>query len=243
VVEGYIDPGLADDVVGRIDVTTTFVGQELNIEYLFGLFLETTRQNATQLIGSPVRSQIQSVALQPPVTSVSFITDMYYSTVDYTIPLQIDMFINWDDSLAIRSYDATLRRWDQLFDYLMPRLAPAIAEEFGETYEPGVSNITNLIARRAATDVCEIAMEHCLGENQQYDSLDHCMHFLTVETPFGRPYEGGLNTGWCRYVHKNMVKYRPDVHCDHIGPSGGDMCIARDYMEIVDEVPFTHTLL
>ena len=25
-------------------------------------------------------------------------------------------------------------------------------------------------------------------------------------------------------IDKNMVKFRPEVHCPHIGPSGGDMC-------------------
>jgi hypothetical protein len=29
---------------------------------------------------------------------------------------------------------------------------------------------------------------------------------------------------WCRYIHKNMVSFRPSVHCLHIGPSRGDMC-------------------
>ena len=40
-----------------------------------------------------------------------------------------------------------------------------------------------------------------------------------------------------------MVKYRPEVHCPHIGPTGGDMCIDRDYIEVVDTNPFNQTLL
>lgn len=40
-----------------------------------------------------------------------------------------------------------------------------------------------------------------------------------------------------------MVKYRPEVHCPHIGPTGGDMCIDRDYAQVVDTNPFNQTLL
>ena len=41
----------------------------------------------------------------------------------------------------------------------------------------------------------------------------------------------------------DIVKYDPYVHCPHIGPTGGDMCIARDYIEITETVPFNSTLL
>jgi hypothetical protein len=43
-------------------------------------------------------------------------------------------------------------------------------------------------------------------------------------------------------MHKNMVQFRPQVHCPHIGPTGGDMCIARDYLDIVMGYPFSETL-
>lgn len=33
-----------------------------------------------------------------------------------------------------------------------------------------------------------------------------------------------VQTTWCRYIHRNMVPIRPNIHCAHIGPSGGDMC-------------------
>ena len=39
-----------------------------------------------------------------------------------------------------------------------------------------------------------------------------------------------------------MVQFRPQVHCPHIGPTGGDMCIARDYLDIVMGYPFSETL-
>lgn len=30
------------------------------------------------------------------------------------------------------------------------------------------------------------------------------------------------------YLFDGQVRYRPQIHCDHIGPTGGDMCTARD---------------
>jgi hypothetical protein len=31
----------------------------------------------------------------------------------------------------------------------------------------------------------------------------------------------------CRHLHVPMLPLRPNVHCPHIGPSGGGMCIDR----------------
>jgi len=53
---------------------------------------------------------------------------------------------------------------------------------------------------------------------------------------------GFLQTVLCRSVHKNMVSFRPQVHCPHIGPTGGAMCIARDYLQVAMGYPFTETL-
>ena len=35
----------------------------------------------------------------------------------------------------------------------------------------------------------------------------------------------GRDTLLCRMVHQNMVPLRPEVHCPHIGPSGGGYCV------------------
>ena len=51
-----------------------------------------------------------------------------------------------------------------------------------------------------------------------------------------------FQTVLCRYIHQNMVSFRPEVHCPHIGPTGGGMCIARDYIQVATGYPFTETL-
>lgn len=59
----------------------------------------------------------------------------------------------------------------------------------------------------------------------------------------------GRNTLLCRMVHQNMVPYRPDVHCSHVGKTGGGYCgDDKDYVKTVTEdffhnapyIPFGH---
>lgn len=38
----------------------------------------------------------------------------------------------------------------------------------------------------------------------------------------------------CRHLHVPMLPLRPSVHCPYINPTGGDMCIARDYRQVVE---------
>ena len=50
---------LADDVLGRIDITRTFKGRELNTEYLFGLFANlAATPESLSLLGVPVSYEI-----------------------------------------------------------------------------------------------------------------------------------------------------------------------------------------
>ncbi|KAK0243904.1 hypothetical protein EDD85DRAFT_179726 [Armillaria nabsnona] len=254
--EGFLDPAsiveqgkastLANNVIGRVDITTNFVGQELNIEYLFGLFLEGSKANTTQLIPTPVGFTPQALVIEQPVVFVSLIFDAFFKTVNLTLPLQIDVIVRFDDTnMMITSYDVTFRRWSQFWDYFIPLLVPKAAEELIAANTTGVdySNSTDIIVHRAAADICTEAQTYCLGKDQQYESYEQCIHFLTKELPFGASWSGGENTGFCRYIHKNMVKYRPEVHCPHVGPTGGDYCIPRNYTDIVLNPPFNESLI
>lgn len=103
-----------------------------------------------------------------------------------------------------------------------------------------------------------------------YTKLNYLSWFL-MQTTWCRwirkPNSSAINRLWWFLLHadKNMVKYRPDVHCPHIGPSGGDMCsevtllfwvdhdsdnshnrwwtVARNYIDIVETFPFRSTLV
>ncbi|KAJ3800613.1 hypothetical protein GGU11DRAFT_676902 [Lentinula aff. detonsa] len=240
VFNGSVPSPLSSDVVGRVDAITTFVGQDLNAEFLFGLFYQDTLlATTTQLIGIPTGITIQSAVVEPPVVAVSYISSMAFPTVNMTVPLQIDMFMAYDDeSMKVVSYDAILRRIDELMAYTSPVLAPQIAEELNSTS----TNVTELIELKTAADVCAVSSLYCTGQYQQYESQDACLTFMST-LPFGESWQGGMNTGWCRYIHKNLVQFRPNIHCPHIGPSGGDMCMDRNYLNVTSAAPFNQTLL
>ena len=76
-----------------------------------------------------------------------------------------------------------------------------------------------------ADGICGNHDRYCNGTNTQYEDLNACMTYLTKQTRFGQAYELGADTLVCRMVHENMIPYRPDIHCPHIGPSGGGMCV------------------
>ncbi|PBK97324.1 hypothetical protein ARMGADRAFT_634355 [Armillaria gallica] len=227
-------------------MTTNFFGKEINVEYLYGLFLAGARANTTQLIPTPIKTVPQALVIEQPVAFVSFITDFFFSSVNLTFPLQIDVIVRFDDeTMKVTSYDATLRRWSEFWDYFIPLLVPKAAEELMAANTIGVDygNSTDIIVHRAVTDICTVAQTYCVGDNKQYDSYDQCFEFLTKKVPFGAAWSGGGNTGFCRYIHKNMVTYRPEVHCPHIGPTGGHYCIARNYTDVVLNPPFHESLI
>jgi len=93
---------------------------------------------------------------------------------------------------------------------------------------------------KLAQSICKTAQTNCVGDNQQYDSMEECYHHLTTQTPFGQAHQMGMDTILCRMVHQNMVPFRPDVHCSHIGPSGGGYCTNdRTYIDTVSRPFFT----
>ncbi|KAK0226494.1 hypothetical protein IW262DRAFT_1267219, partial [Armillaria fumosa] len=243
VISGSSSPALADDCVGRVDVMTTFHGSLLNTEYLYGVFSNISSLNTTQLIGVPSGLSIQSLAIEGPIVSASVILAAYYKTIDHTLPLQTDIWMRFDDDLKIESYDISLRRFPWAFDFFLPKLAPTIAEELGVSYNGTDADNQALAAQRAIVDICNTAMEYCTGDNQVYDSNESCRQFLTNEVPFGEAWQGGQNTTMCRYIHKNIVQLRPEVHCPHISPSGGDVCIPRSYENVTEDYPFASTLV
>ncbi|KAK0487759.1 hypothetical protein IW261DRAFT_1558803 [Armillaria novae-zelandiae] len=228
---------LADNVVGRIDITINFVGQELNIEYLYGLFLEGATANTTQLIGTPVTTVPQTLVVEQPVVFVRFITDLLFRT-----------------TVKVTSYDAILRRWSEFWDYYIPLLVPKTAEELMAANAAGVddTNSTDVVVHRAAADICTEAQTYCLGENQQYELYKKCVHFLTKEVPFGENANRLLS----------ICPQDPDVHCPlNVGLPGADYCskpgiptldrtfpdrllaVPRNYTDIVLNPPFNESLI
>ncbi|KAK0189483.1 hypothetical protein F5146DRAFT_1138888 [Armillaria mellea] len=214
----------ADDCVGRVDLFNTIIGVQSNTEYLYGLFSSVAQLNTTQLIGVPIEASIQSLAIQGHIVSASISMPMFYRTVAYTLPVQIDLRLSFNDRLKIQSYDVTFRRLPEALAYLIPKLAPEMSKELNRTYT--VSNVSDLVCSTSGTRYL-----HRIGE------------FVLQNVTFGQIWQADQNTGICRYIQKNVVMFRPDEYCANIGPSGGSTCIDHDYVNVTTDFPFASNLV
>jgi hypothetical protein len=79
-----------------------------------------------------------------------------------------------------------------------------------------------------AQDICGVAMHYCQGNNTQYSSFEQCAGFL-ASIPEGSWYRANSNSVICRQYHAWLATIDPDMHCSHIGPSGGGKCIDFQY--------------
>lgn len=152
------------------------------------------------------------------ITAASTVITFTSTLLETEVPITIDTFIAWDDEGRVLQYDATFR-W---FNFLLDAFIAKAGERFG-TSSPAetVAALTAVLAK----SICQIHDNYCTGENQQYDDNASCLQFLTEGVRFGEDYELGRNTLLCRSIHQQMVQYRPDVHCSHIGLTGGGMCV------------------
>ncbi len=176
---------LAPTAILSNDLSLAFVGSQLNTgswtsrhysilssdltsEYLYGLFSDVASLNTTQLLGVPTDASVQSLAIEGSIVSASVILSMLYKTISYTLPVQADMWLDFNDALKIRSYDVSFRRFPEAFAHLLPKLGPQIATELEMEYS--AANLSTLVAQRAAIDICNVSAEYCTGDNQQYSS-------------------------------------------------------------------------
>ncbi|KAJ5280063.1 hypothetical protein N7478_005435 [Penicillium angulare] len=215
----------ASDVQGRVDITRTFDGDELNREYIFGLFADPTH---ISLVGVPVNYSITQFAANDRIASATTIVTFNATTFDVLVPVTIDTWIEFNEDGKIAQYDATFR-W---FEYLLDTLIEATAIKIKATStDKAVAYVADVLAKT----ICNTHEQYCTGSNKQYADTGTCYDHLTQSIRFGKSYELGRNTLLCREVHEHMVQYRPDVHCPHIGPSGGGYC--------VDDMNYTQTVL
>ncbi|RFU29087.1 hypothetical protein B7463_g7214, partial [Scytalidium lignicola] len=208
----------AENVLGRVDITRTFDGRELNTEYMFGLFANlAANPNALSLLGVPLSYEILQFAANDYITSATARIMFNFTSLNLMVPVEVGLWHAWNDQGQVLQYDATFKWFDWLLDYVVDSSMPL----FGvNTTTAAVGVLTDLLAQ----SICATATEFCVGANLQYDNTTDCYNYLTQDVRFGEAYELGRNTLLCRMVHQNMVPYRPGVHCPHIGPSGGGYC-------------------
>jgi hypothetical protein len=217
-----------------VDITRTFDGRELNNEYIFGLFSEPDHLS---LVGVPIAYSITQFTANGNIASATTVVTFNSTSFGVVIPVTIDTWIEWDAQQKIVQYDATFR-W---FGPLLEALLKAQAARMNTT---DLAVVRAALTQRLADTICQTHEDNCKGENQQYENRDACMDFLTNKTRFGQAYELGRDTLLCREVHELMVKYRPDIHCSHIGPTGGDYCVDDlSYEQVVLEKYFRDSFI
>ncbi|KAK0486427.1 hypothetical protein IW261DRAFT_797208 [Armillaria novae-zelandiae] len=223
---------LSPDVVGRVNMMMTLNGIKNNTEFLYGVPMEVIQANTTQIIGYPTNASVESLSIQHYVVSASVVFSMYHATMSLTTPLQVDLWLNFDDDLLISAYDLTIRNLPKAFSFLASVLSEQIAHEMP------VGNSTDAASSRMAADICMAATEFCTGGNQQYDSYDSCFETLSRNVTMD-----SLDQSFCRYFVKDMVPSRPSIHCPSLGPSGGDMCFNANFAEETTTYPFASSFV
>jgi hypothetical protein len=154
------------------------------------------------------------------------------------------------------------------FRYLQWQLTSTISTIATTLNLSSTVDLTPILHEKLATSICTTATKFCNGTNLQYQNQTACENHLVNETRFGEGWEWGMDTVSCRMVsrivyrfavtillfkgvytdgyqtqiHQNMVPLRPEVHCPHIGPSGGGMCVDdRTYIGNLEENYFVNT--
>ena len=194
--------------------TRTFDGAELNTEYLFGLFTDPSH---VSLIGIPVAYEIIQFTGNDNIASATALATFNLTTFGIQLPVFVDTWMTWNEKGQITQYDAVFR-W---FSFILDTLLGAVATRINGTAAQAQAYTANLLA----TTVCDSHQTYCNGTNTQYSSTAECKDFLLNKIRFGTSYELGRNTLLCRSIHEQMLKYRPSVHCSHVGPTGGGKCV------------------
>ncbi|KAI5198617.1 hypothetical protein E4T39_06668 [Aureobasidium subglaciale] len=260
---------LSEDILGRVDATRDYAGRELNTEYLFGLFANIAlNPDAFTLLGYPINYTFTRFLGQRNVVSFAAIVEYKLPVTGTTIPQELDFWVTYNDKGEISQYDgyvvvppiiySSSSRFSSSsfptlaakraninasnFRYLQWQLNSTIATIAKLQNLSTTTDLTPLLHAKLANSICGTAMTFCNGTNLQYESQAACEDYLGKQTRFGEGWEWGMDTVACRMIHQNMVPLRPDVHCEHIGPSGGGMCVDdRTYVGNLEEDYFVNT--
>lgn len=210
----------AENIIGRVDATRTFLGRELNTEYIFGSFSALgLNSSILSLLGVPVSHQPIHFTANQNIVSVAELVFFNVTLVNQVIPSEVDTWFVFNADGEISEYDASFRWLAWAIDDLLEIFTQSLGN--GSTATGAIDKL----AAALATQICQTASTYCIGDLIQYESVAECQSFLTTKIRFGKAYEFGMNTLVCRSLHELMLPLRPEVHCSHVGKTGGDMCV------------------
>ncbi|KAF7300304.1 hypothetical protein HMN09_00913600 [Mycena chlorophos] len=216
IFSGDIPPGLFNEnATGRIDPVGDFFGFQDSVEYFFGLAPTPTGQAPNGVFSSADVVEFVSGCPQVAASTVYF-TDRTLNadntTGELVSMLKQVAFWHFDDDGAVLDYDAWIPNIPKQVNLTQPGF-----------FTPQGMNITlnTLCAAQAST---------CVGANQVYTSPEQCYEILS-QRDFGDWDEVWGDNVICRTLHVRLALIRPEVHCPHVGPTGGGKCVYADYVQ------------
>ncbi|KAJ7908404.1 hypothetical protein B0H13DRAFT_2233272 [Mycena leptocephala] len=225
-----VPPGLFNaNATGRVTPVGEFFGFQDSFEYFFGLAPLPTGSPPNGAISKATLAEFTSgcpeVAASTVYLTLSTI-NLDNSTGPFITILKQIAFWRFDDSGAVLYYDA----WIPDLDLFSPFI-----NGFDIYTLDGMSQVIQ--------EICGLQAQTCVGPNTVYDGVDGCMRTLAAK-PFGRSDETWGDNVVCRIVHVLLTKIRPEVHCPHVGPTGGGKCIDVEYNDVYfnDEFLFNSPL-
>lgn len=110
----------AEDVEGRIDITQTFDGRELNTEYIFGLFSNiAANSGALSVLGYAIDYEVLQFSANDRVTTTTTRFTFDFPSLGVKAPVMWNSWHVYNAQGEITAYDATLRWWEWALDELI----------------------------------------------------------------------------------------------------------------------------
>jgi hypothetical protein len=145
------------DVVGQVNITEVFKGQELNTEYIFCLFANfTPTPDLVSIIGVPMNYTIIHFTATDYIVSVNLIADLELAIIGTILPIEIDAFITFDSDQKVTQYDFTARRFERFFDTLIADAQPLLGTPDANTTRRRLS--ASFLTRGSALQLRRSAM-------------------------------------------------------------------------------------
>jgi hypothetical protein len=111
---------LAEDLQGRIDITRTFDGRELNTEYLFGLLANLAAEpNSISLLGVPISYEILHFPAKEYITSAATRFMFNFTSLGLVVPIEIDSWNTWNEVGQITQYEVSFKYWQWTVAYII----------------------------------------------------------------------------------------------------------------------------
>ncbi|KAK4497198.1 hypothetical protein PRZ48_011648 [Zasmidium cellare] len=213
-----VPPGLfAEHATGRVSPVGDFEDFEDSIEYFFALAPTPFTNNASTAFYDSQVVDFVSGCADVAASLVYFRTgsvDPLTGQLDQSRPvstLSQVAFWRFDQSGAVEKYQAwvpNLQAWTRA--------------------SSGIDYTSTQVQTGAAAALCPVIQQRCTGADQQFSTVQDCTQQLSAK-PFGNFDEAWGDNIACRTIHIILTMVRPDVHCPHVGPSGGGKCVDVDY--------------